>query len=265
MNIIEISDREILETHFRKNTALNLYQLGDLDDFFFKFTEWYGLENGGDISHVVLIYKGTELPVLLALCEKGSDEMKILINEIKNRLPCKFYSHLSPGLRDALSADYECSFHGRHLKMTLDKGNFLKPGQDKSVRRLNAGDLEMMIEFYNHSYPGNWFDKRMLETGKYFGYFDTDSKKLLGISGIHVYSAKYRIAALGNISTDPGYRGRSICTIVTAALCDDLFLTVDSIGLNVIDNNTPAIRSYEKIGFRVCNEYDEYMFEKKKK
>ena len=101
----------------------------------------------------------------------------------------------------------------------------------------------------------------MLETGKYFGFFDNGN--LAGISGIHVYSEKYRIAALGNITTKPAFWGKSICTKVTSELCRELFKTVDIIGLNVHENNIAAIKCYEKIGFREYAEFEECMFRKK--
>lgn len=100
----------------------------------------------------------------------------------------------------------------------------------------------------------------MLGTGKYFGYFDND--KIAGISGIHVYSKEYKVAALGNITTGIEYRGKSVCTKLTSALCSDLFKTVDLIGLNVSESNVAAIRCYEKTGFKEYAGFEECMFRK---
>ena len=98
--------------------------------------------------------------------------------------------------------------------------------------------------------------------GKYFGYFNEESGKLAGISGIHVYSPVYKVAVLGNITTNPEFRGRSICRKTTTALCKDLFESVDIIGLNVSKENYAAIKSYENIGFKITGEYEEYMAER---
>ena len=265
MKIKKITDKNILETHFRKNTPLNIYLLGDLDDFFFEYTEWFGLfeSEGSELIQVALLYKGSELPVLLAFCgnEIESEQMKYLIENIKADLPDEFYAHLSPGLKDVLKADHEYEPGGRYLKMYLpekNKDKLLKIDGDSNIRRLKVSELDDIQEFYKKSYPDNWFDKRMLETGKYFGYFDEEI--LVGISGIHVYSKEYKVAALGNITTDSQYRGRSICTKVTSVLCTDLFETVDVIGLNVSESNAAAIRCYEKIGFKVYAEFEECMF-----
>ncbi|MCY7360679.1 MAG: hypothetical protein LH629_01215 [Ignavibacteria bacterium] len=67
---------------------------------------------------------------------------------------------------------------------------------------------------------------------------------------------------LGNITTDPEFRGQSVCKKVTSVLCKDLFETVDVIGLNVHSDNSAAIKSYENIGFKITYYYEEIMFEK---
>ncbi|MDZ4711065.1 MAG: GNAT family N-acetyltransferase [bacterium] len=261
MNLLALQDKDQIELHFRKNTDLNLYQLGDLDDFFWKFTDWQAAEEDGEIKQIILIYKGTDLPVMIALCDKNENIMRELLINLEPRLPEKFYSHLSKGLAEVLRGNYNFEKHGTYLKMSLQKNDLVLFAENPAVRRLEVTDIEQIKKFYEESYPDNWFDKRMLESGKYFGYFIND--KLAGIAGIHVYSGKYKVAVLGNITTDPVHRGRSICTNLTSALCADLFETVDNIGLNVHSENTAAIKSYGMVGFKITGEYEEYMFKKK--
>src|SRR5438093_529591 len=81
----------------------------------------------------------------------------------------------------------------------------------------------------------NWFDPRMLETGHYYGIRQDGT--LLSIAGVHVYSPRYRVAALGNITTRPAARGHGLATLVTAKLCQELLRSVDEIGLNVRADN----------------------------
>src|SRR5664280_357173 len=82
---------------------------------------------------------------------------------------------------------------------------------DKNIRKLSIEDLAIIKELYSVSYPQNWFDSRMLETNKYYGYFI--NYKLVGVSGIHVFSEEYKVAALGNIATHPDYRGQQLSLI----------------------------------------------------
>lgn len=258
----ELRDKELIYNYFRKNPGFFTYQIGDLDDFFWDYTNWYALCENETIKQIALLYSGSDLKVLLASSGDDIFEMQILLNMILEYLPDRLYSHLSPGLYTTFEETYDCIDNGRHYKMELQRSSFKKAENDDSIRRLTIDDFEIANYFYNSNYPGNWFDKRMLETGKYFGYFNDGL--LRGISGIHVYSQKYKIAALGNILTDPSCRGMGICQKITSVLCEDLFETVEHIGLNVHIDNISAINCYQKLGFKIAGEYEEFLFERKK-
>ena len=114
-----------------------------------------------------------------------------------------------------------------------------------------------MLGLYKEGYPGNWFNARMLQTKQYFGL--RIENRLVSIAGIHVYSEKYKVAALGNIVTHPDYRGNGFGKAVTAGLCQSLSEHVDNIGLNVKADNAAAIALYEKLGFEIVGTYYELM------
>ena len=257
MNITTIEDKGLIEKHFRKNTDLNIYSIGDLDDFFWKYTKWYAIGPEKDPDQIALLYKGTDLSTFLAITDEKIELMYLLIEKIKDRLPGKIYCHLSKGLVKAFGEDHSLTDHGTYFKMSLKDKNLLLKENNENIRRLGTDDIEIINGLYEESYPDNFFDKRMLETGKYFGYFDNE--KLNGIAGIHVYSEKYKVATLGNITISPSHRGKSICQKLTSALCIDLLLSVDNIGLNVSINNLSAVNCYKKIGFEVISEYEEYL------
>jgi ribosomal protein S18 acetylase RimI-like enzyme len=148
--------------------------------------------------------------------------------------------------------------YGHNYRMVL-KGDPV-PIIDPNTRRLTLSDIDKINELYRIAYPHNWFDSRMIKTGKYFGCFE--SGMLVGIAGIHVYSPEYRIAALGNIATHPGFRGRKIAYNVTTALCNDLKESTDIIGLNVKSDNKAAIKCYQNIGFEIRSSFDEFLVKK---
>ena len=69
--------KKVIESYLRKDVDLHIYSIGDLDDFFWPYTIWYGLESHGDIDAVVLIYVGLPIPSLLAFSnETGVMEVK---------------------------------------------------------------------------------------------------------------------------------------------------------------------------------------------
>lgn len=260
----KITDKEILETFFRKNTALNIYAIGDLDEFFFEYTDFYALISDEEICQVVFVYRGSELAVLQGICaDDEREELKELVSEIIPALPEKFYSHLTPGIEEVFKEKYSMKSYGKYFKMSLLKKNFnyIPADETEIIKRITPDKFESLNEFYDRAYPGNWKDERMYETGKYFGYFN--GEKIIGVAGIHVYSSLFRVAALGNITTDPDYRGQSVCKKVTSVLCRDLFETTDIIGLNVQKDNASAISCYKSLGFEISGNFEEFMISKK--
>ena len=127
--------------------------------------------------------------------------------------------------------------------------------------RLSGGDLKDLLHLYDRSYPGNWFDPRMLETNQYFGI--RKDGRLISAAGVHVYSERYGVAALGNITTDPDHRNQGYGRTVTARLCQSLSERVDHIGLNVKADNDIAISCYNRLGFEIVASYAEHMVEER--
>jgi predicted GNAT family acetyltransferase len=127
------------------------------------------------------------------------------------------------------------------------------------VVHLGPSDRPALEALYRASYPGNWFDPRMLETGYYFGL--RRGGEIVSVAGVHVYSPRYRVAALGNITTLPEYRGQGLAKRISARLCQALLESVDTIGLHVKEDNVAAIACYEGLGFTRVAEYEECMFE----
>jgi predicted GNAT family acetyltransferase len=101
----------------------------------------------------------------------------------------------------------------------------------------------------------------MLETGLYQGI--RRGGCLVSVAGVHVYSPRYRVAALGNITTHPDWRGRGLATLVSAKLCETLSKGgIEHIGLNVKADNVAALTCYERLGFRWAADYGEYTLER---
>lgn len=256
---ILIHDKRELENFLLKHRQLNFYLLGDLDDFFWPYTSWFALEEDGQISALLLMYSGIRPVTVLAIENKNYSQMLQLLEDSLPLLPSSFYAHLSVGLDKVLSAHgYQIKLHGEHYKMALTDTQKLELFDTKDVEQLSVDHLAEILALYKDSYPENWFDPRMLETGQYTGLRDKKGQ-LISVAGIHVYSPQYRIAALGNITTHPEFRGQGWAQRVTAGLCILLLHSVDAIGLNVRSDNIPAIQAYQKIGFEVVGTYNEWM------
>ena len=256
MPLISLHDRDRIEPILRRNVFLNIYALGDLDDFFWPFTTWYALEEGVALRAILLLYTAFETPTLMALGDPPFDSLHELLRSGRRLLPPKVYAHLSPGGREALGPGVIAATRGAHLKMALREPELDVPGV-ADVTRLTMLDVADLRALYAIGYPANWFDPRQIETGHYYGLrVDGD---LVSAAGPHVYSPAQRVAALGNIVSHPEHRGRGYAAAVTARLCTELQSTVDHIGLNVKADNAAALACYSRLGFRPIAEYEEVM------
>ena len=256
-----LHDRDTIITWLRRDPLLHLYAIGDLDDFFWPYTNWYGLATGDDIRQVILCYTGAPLLILHALTSESPAEMRALLRSILYLLPRRIYTHLSADLIDVFADGYHIEPHGAYHKMALTDPACLDAVDTSAAVRLAPDDLVEIKALYDVAYPGSWFDPRMLETGHYYGV--REDGVLLSIAGVHVYSPRYRVAALGNVTTHPQARRRGLAALVTAKLCQELRRNIDQIGLNVRADNASAIACYTKLGFTKNAAYWEYALELK--
>ncbi|RZT78573.1 putative GNAT family acetyltransferase [Micromonospora violae] len=244
-------DRAVLARLLGRDPVLHAYQLGDLDDFFWPYTSWF--RRG---EQVALLYHGVDPPTLLAFATAADTAaLRVLLTQVAPLLPARLYAHLSPGLTDALAGTFRIDAGGRHHRMALTDPARLAAVTPAGVP-LTAADLPSLRELYAHAYPGNWFDERMLDTGQYLGV--REGGELVAVAGVHVFSPAYKVAALGNVTTHPSWRGRGLGAAVVAALCARLRESVTHVTLNVKADNATAVRLYERVGFTRFADYDEW-------
>lgn len=255
MRALCLHSKRDIEAVLRRNPALNVYSIGDLDDFFWERTTWYGLAQGDRVEQLALVYAGPGTPTLLVFADGPGDAARELLRSLVPLLPGRIYAHLSVGLSDALRPAYEVESHGSFHKMALTDLGALARADASGAERLGPPELPQLEALYREAYPGNWFDPRMLETGYYFGI--REGGRLASAAGVHVFSREYRVAALGNITTHPSHRGHGLAGRATAALCRALLEEVDSIGLNVKADNATAIACYARLGFQRIADYEE--------
>ena len=257
MLLIPIQDRSRLAAYLQRDLPLFLYSLGDLDDFFYPNTRWYGWQANEALQAVILRYTAAEPEVLLALApEADRPALKELLRQLRRQLPLVFYAHLSPGMESTLRPLYQLQGHGLHWKMQLENPALLPPGPFPQVAQLERADDARLRELYDRHYPDHAYDPRMLSTGQYFGIWA--GNRLVCAAGVHVYSPAYGVAALGNVVTHHQHRGRGLARQTVTLLCRSLLQHVQHIVLNVKADNQSAIRLYQSLGFVKKAEYYEY-------
>jgi ribosomal protein S18 acetylase RimI-like enzyme len=260
LRVARIADRAAIAAFLCRDPQLHVYAIGDLDDFFWPYTTWYAMLDDDAIVEIALLYRGMATPTLLALTHGSLDRLRLLLESILDRLPPRFYAHLSGDLINAFDGRFRIDSYGLHWKMALLHPARLNEVDDSQAIMLGAADQAEIEALYEQSYPGNWFDPRMLETGCFAGV--RRDGRLVSVAGVHVYSPRYRVAALGNIATHPAYRGHGFAAAATARLCQRLFDSVEYIGLNVTASNTRAINLYRRLGFEQIGSYEECPIER---
>jgi ribosomal protein S18 acetylase RimI-like enzyme len=255
MPLVELRDRFAIATLLQRNPRAHVYELGDLDDVYWPDTRWLGWETGGELEQVVLLYTEPEVPVLLAIADAPDSTMADLLRAALAELPATLYVHASAPLLETFVRRYRVDNAAPHLKLALGTTDLVRR-EATPVEALGPDDLPAIMALYANAYPGTWFEPRQLATGRYVGI--RQSGRLACVAGVHVYSPTWGVAALGNVATLPGLRGRGLARGACAALCCLLLADgIETIALNVRVDNDAAIRAYTRLGFEHAAEYVE--------
>ena len=250
-----LADRAALAACLGADPGLHLYELGDLDDFFFGDCAYYGWADSGEVA---LVYGGSAPATLLALTRDVGGPMRRLVEALSHALPDRVYAHLSPGLAPVLATTFEFEGRGAHHKMMLVDPRRAVPLRAHDAERLGPDDEGALRVLYAASAGGEWFTPRMLQTGAYWGL--RRAGELVAAAGVHVLSQARRTAALGNVATHPQHRGRGLAGGLCARLCFELAAGgVEHLGLNVASDNAAARACYRRIGFADVGTYDELL------
>jgi predicted GNAT family acetyltransferase len=250
-----------IEQFALQNPYLHLFELGDLDDYYWPHTIWYGWQVADQLQQLALIYTRPVIPVLLAYAEAPIEAMRDFLQALMPLLPGRLYAHLSPQAVDVLTACYQIESRGLYLKMGLTEPERISRIDTSVVKILSEADRHALQRLYEVAHPDNFFDPRTLAHGLYTGIYQDDM--LVSAAGLHIYALFYKVAAVGNVATHPAYRGRGFSTQVCASLCQKLLAEgITHIGLNVAADNAPAIGVYTRLGFTPVAEYGAYQLKR---
>ena len=233
------------------------YALGDLDEGFFGLCTWRVAEERGVIRALALEYVGFAPPILF-LMGAGDGVAALLADPVQ--LERTFVTAREEHLV-ALSQYYRWGELEHMWRMARSVGPDrlcepsvrLKPV--RSCKRLDVGDVDRLHALYALG-GGDAFSPTQVTQGVFYGV--EQHGRLISVAGTHLVSDAYSVGAVGNVMTHPDHRSHGYATLATRAVCEELSQRgIKTIVLNVRQDNTSAIRVYEKLGFvRYCPFYE---------
>jgi predicted GNAT family acetyltransferase len=117
--------------------------------------------------------------------------------------------------------------------------------------QLGMADVKEMMELVELTKPGSPFFPGMFELGKYIGV--KEDGKLVAMAGERVKLDGYTEIAL--VCTHPEYRRKGYAAALSGVLMKEIIDRGEKPFLHVMTHNVPAIKLYEKLGFKIRTEY----------
>jgi len=179
-------------------------------------------------------------------------EVEPLLHALPRGEKAVFQLHSSGHLHKVLRVLENCNLQVRHfLDMVADESSF-SPYYEELATRLCESIAEHVLEYAKLKESEGIklpleAAKSKLRKWRYYGVF-VDGK-LVSVACAYVRLPEVWI--IGDVYTHPSYRGRGYAKIATSAITRDAVVSGAKAYLHVEENNAPAIRVYEKLGYKV--------------
>ena len=211
---------------------------------------YMALDNEEKIQGMVLIWKNRRIQL------RGSIAS---IEFLLNRMTCRpisvtgFSSHR--GLIAKFFQDYKKEI--ALYRMSLTKGD-QQDFEKYSYQNLSEYHREVITSLMNAADPIYWRSQQMEdilidENNIWYGIFE--KKELVTIVNIWKYQ---NIGYITIVGTHPDYWNRGYASSLISSALKDLFREKKQFFIMVRVANAPAIHTYKKIGFSICNTHYSY-------
>jgi ribosomal protein S18 acetylase RimI-like enzyme len=235
------TDRALLRGFLERDRLFAAYAIGDLDDREVGRTRWGIAREDGAVTALVLEYGGPS-PQPLFVMGDNDGVAAVLRDVIRPRLA---FVAAAPESLGAVQRHYRLDPGPQMVRMWVDAERF-EPVVDPGVEPLRSSDVSDLNRLYRLGF-GSWLSGSAVAEGVYFGI--RVNGHLVAAAGTHVIGRDARIAVVGNVLTQPEYRGRGYAEATTAAVTAELLRFCDHVVLNVRADNPPALNAYRRLGY----------------
>ena len=247
-----VEDPAELAELFGRDPEVHTYGLADLEPPFWDRSSWF---RRGDAA-VGIVPLGDDVTTVYAVSSADPAGALALTVDLLDRIPRGTMVTGPVGLAAAVGRRREIDDLGRHVKCVLRHPSRL-PDVTGTVP-LTTADFDRVRALHATDPGAAFLLESMLADDTHVGLgHPADPARLVAAAGTHVVSTTHGVAAIGAVFVEPAARGRGLGAVVTAAVCARLEGRVSTIGLNVDAANRAARRTYEKLGFVDCLDYEE--------
>jgi len=247
--ISELKDKDSIRVFLERDKGYAAYALGDLEPPYDAHATWHGAHVDDELEGVALIYGGLEPPALFLM--GGNPAVSALL--MYGVGPNEVYFTARPEQQPLLEMWYTLTKPTAMYRMRVTKEKY-KPGEESKfpIRRLGPDDLEDVNAFFELGAEADEriiaFTAQQVEDGFFHGIHLEE--KLIAAAGTHLVAKQAKMGALGNVLTHPDYRGKGLGSATSNAVAAALFEEgIETIVLNVAQDNQPALKIYEGLGF----------------
>lgn len=242
MYVRESTDGKAIRAFLEQDRGYAAYALGDLEPCFFQHCVWYVAQAQDIPQALALLFTGMEPYVLFLMGEQ--EGLEAILDRAP--LPQRAYINCRPSDLDLVKSTYELVSPDHMWRMILRPEAFRPVPGD--VMRLGAEECDELTEFYREGGDTLFFLPYQLERGVYYGV--RVDGKLVAATGTHLLAPSVGMACVGNVLTRAEYRRQGYGAATTSAVVAELLSMELTVVLNVRQDNAPAIRLYERLGFR---------------
>ena len=235
------TDRALVKGFLDRDRIYAAYALADLEDREAARSRWGIAKVGDEVVSLVLEYGGpSPQPLFIAGRDDG---VEAILRDVIT--PSIAYVAALPGSIRAVESRYRLEPGPQMVRMWVDRERF-RQVFDPGVEPLAPSDAGELNRLYRLGF-GSWLPPQSIAEGVYRGI--RVNGRLVAAAGTHVIGRKAGIAVVGNVLTQPEFRGRGYAQATTGAVTALLLQFCDHVVLNVRSDNPPALNAYRRLGY----------------
>jgi ribosomal protein S18 acetylase RimI-like enzyme len=244
MHTRQLTDKHEILHFLETDRPYAAYAIGDLEEALFEQSEWMGAEERGQLRAVALLFKGLAIPAFFLMGEP--DSLAVILR--LQLTPEWVYVTCQKKHLQVLQTFYHTETPVPMWRMVLERQDFSPAAPAPLLEPLSPQDYDKLRELYDQEGAAGVFGLAQLQDGVFYGA--REQGKLVAAAGTHLVSPTYRLGAVGNVYTDPAYRGQGYASAAVSAVTAELFRRgARLVFLNVAQANVRAVRVYQRLGF----------------